>query len=444
MTTPFENIFEAQKKVVDAWSETAKKITENLVNGGKEKKDESDFWTDWLKTQATAWEDMMTKKNYEQAFANAPEQMKKWAEAQTRLARQWMDFYHENASKFGFKSPEMDRYFQSDFFTKNMKNWQEWTAKSTDRTMEMLMGKLPFSQQFHLENFKLLFESMQGHWQQMQKMMEFGITDWRGIGQFLPFEKYSEMIGRFMGFKPAKDLEEMMEQSNAMFEKYLKQLQESTDTAGEWMEKWQGLGTQLSLGQFNAIFPAAMEINQEVRDGMDKLYHLAGNGQEVKAAHVVNDLRFAYTAFLVKTAEMQMQVYEASKGVLPAAFKAFAEEMKNEEASPDFQSFFAKYINLLEASLLELMETKEYASMQGELAKSAANVKGKVDELTELAFENTPFLTNTFAKEMATENAALRKKIRAVEARLRALENADATGKKASPAKRNGRKTTAK
>ena len=426
MKTSFDTLLEGQKKAFDLWSETTRKMADTFA-GGLPKEQASDVMNEWLENQKKYWDTILNAGNLKNAFERAPEDMKKWAEAQTEFAKKWMEFHQENSKQYGLKKEDFERFFRSE--NEAVKSWQNWMEQNSDWVQRNIMNNMPFSQQYHLRNFKDLYESMSHYWDYLHKMIEFGMTEWNAVGRIITPESYRELIGKFMGFKPVKDVEEWIKQSNEIFEKYTEIFRETSMT-DDWNNLWTQLSSAYREGKPIHPFQGLQDINLHIKDAFDRFYNMAGQGREVEMARELKDIQFTFLAFIIRGIEIQTKVYEASQPALTQAMDKLYHGYQKDKVMPDYHTFFNEYVNQLEITLLELMKGKEYASLQGDLSKLAAILKGKMDHLYELAFTDTPFLMKSFSNEVAKEMAALRKRIRDLEMRLSQVDHPVAEKKK--------------
>ena len=69
-----------------------------------------------------------------------------------------------------------------------------------------------------------------------------------------------------------------------------------------------------------------------------------------------------------------------------------------------------------------MLESKSYSVLQADVSKLGVTVKGKLDELIELSFNETPFLMKSDGDDLAKEAHTLRRKVRDMEKRLKDME----------------------
>ena len=142
MKTSFDTLLEGQKKAFDLWSETTRKMADTFA-GGLPKEQASDVMNEWLENQKKYWDTILNAGNLKNAFERAPEDMKKWAEAQTEFAKKWMEFHQENSKQYGLKKEDFERFFRSE--NEAVKSWQNWMEQNSDWVQRNIMNNMPFS-----------------------------------------------------------------------------------------------------------------------------------------------------------------------------------------------------------------------------------------------------------------------------------------------------------
>ncbi|MCB0656518.1 MAG: hypothetical protein KDC57_10305 [Saprospiraceae bacterium] len=419
MKTNIDTLLEGQKKAFDLWTETTRKMADAFA-GGLPKEEPTGVLDEWLDNQKKYWDAILNTGNLKNAFERAPEDMKKWAEAQTEFATKWLEFYQEFAGHYGMKNEDLKRFFKAENLT--VKSWQEWMDKNNEWVQKNILDNMPFSQQFHLRNFKDLYESMGRYWDYFNKMIEYGITEWNSVGRIITPDAYRDIIGKFIGFKPVKDVEDWIRQTNELFEKYIEFYKE-TGITQDWTDLWTKMSSAYRDGKSVEGYQGLLDLNQHMKEGLDRFYHLAGKGKEVEMGRELKEIQFTYLAFIIRSMEIQTRVFEVSQPALTQTLDTLYHAYQQDKKMPDYHTFFQEYVNQLEKSLIQLMEGVDYATMQGELSKLAAVLKGKMDHLYELAFDGTPFLMKSFSDEVAKEMAALRKRIRDLEMRLAKVDH---------------------
>ena len=422
MANQFDTFLEGQKKAFDFWTDTSKKMMNTLAEPFGEGTEKEDFLSSWFASQKKIWEEAMTFSDLKKVYDQTPEKLRDWAKLQTEFAQKWMDFYAKNADRMGVKLPPVNGTAGPDFFTKTPKEWTEWIEQANKWWQDNLMMKLPYPQDFHFKNFNDLYKNMFQLWEPMRRMIQYGIDDWKGIDMFIKPEEYQKIIGQFIGIKPITNVPELLKQANEMFVQSASWLEDLSTGMKDIQAQWKMIGENLSAWNPGHALQVVLGLNEALQDNMDSMYNMAGQNKEVEMARIIKDIQFTYTAFILRTAEMQGKVMQVGQYALPETIQFFGEKLKEGKELPDYQTFFNEYANILEKYMIEVFESKEYSLMQNEVAKAGVTVKSKMDQLTELAFSDFPFLMQSHADEVAIENRALRKKIRSLEQRMAALE----------------------
>jgi len=424
MKATMDNILEGQKKVWDFWAETSRKTAEQFNGTFQPKKPKAeDYLGSWFEMQKKLWEEGMRVANLKEIFDQDPQRLQKWANMQTEFAQQWMDFYTQNVERLGVSIPKMNGASSTPnpFQMATPKQWTDWVEQSNKWMKDALSAKLPFPQNFHFNNFNELYNNMLQYWSPIQKMMQFDISSWNGMSNFIQPEAYQKIVGQFMGYKPGMDYSKMMEQTNELFDQYIGWLNDYTENAGQMRGQMKGFTEQMAQAG-NPFFHVVLSMNEHIQEGLESFYNVAGQTKEVEMAKTIKDIQFAYIAFLMKTVDMQSMVYRAGQFALPDAIQHFSKKYQEDKALPSYQEFFNGYVNILEGYMIEVLESDEYSKLQADVAQTGIQVKSRMDGLIELAFADFPFLMQSHSDEVAVETNALRKKVRSLEIRLAEME----------------------
>ena len=102
-----------------------------------------------------------------------------------------------------------------------------------------------------------------------------------------------------------------------------------------------------------------------------------------------------------------------------ARLKSFAVSYDDTGKLPEFDEFFKKLIDHIESQVLTVVESMEYSKIQGEVAEHGTKIKEAMNGLSEILFEDVPFVTKNNIDDLASEIASLRAKVRNLEAGVR-------------------------
>lgn len=434
LTEQLETFAEGQKQVYNYWTDASKKMMGTFAGNVKSKPETvEDLLKEWYEKQQAFFEKAMKIENPQDAMSKAADNFKDWAALQVEFSEKMVNFYQKNAPKATF---EMPKAWNGDF-----NNFGEFMQKGTQWVQENILEKLPANMRPHLSNFNNAYGDMFKNWENLTKMMEYGIYSKDAVEKYFSPDAYKNFVNQFMGYNSTFNVSEMLDKTNAMFEKMMGQF--NVKMPNGMMEMWTAQTQKMSGVDMSQYFKLATDLNTQVNDSLTPYYNVLGPGKEVKAAKILKDIQFTYIAFIVKMAEMQSSVYQAGQNALPETLKAYYETFENTKKLPDYQEFFNRYINVLENHITKVLESSAYSKLQNEVAKAGLGVKTKMEELMELMFADMPIVLRSEANDIAQEANTLRKKVRALERKLEAIEKAmGGTGATAATPTRTAQKRT--
>lgn len=421
MNNPFETLLESQKKAMDAWTEWTQNVTQ-----GPKKQEPSDLLQEWYQQYQQLLQEGMNAQTPQEAFEKAPHQFQKWMELQQDFSQKWMKSMEQwqnplqNMPGAEYLSTFMPK--SSPDWTRHLDQWAEMMRPGNNWMRKSLLDRLPFVQQGHFLNFEQVYKELAKHWEDFQKMIQYGMFNQEMIDKYFSREAYHEFVSKFMGFQPIHHPHELVDKMSESFDQYFKNMEDMKPRFEEWTDTFQNHLTEMMQGNKSPMFQLALDMKKVIREGMDSGYNMAGTAREVQLARLMKEIQFGFGAFIVRSAELQTQVYEAGQFALPETLKHFYGQFSDSKQMPSYEDFFSHYINELENGIMDALESDNYSVTQSEVAKVGIQVKSNIDSFIELAFADFPFLMDSHADEVAKETHALRRKIRDLEARLRHME----------------------
>lgn len=421
MNNVFDSIMDNQKKVYDYWTDFTKKAVSNMNGNTPKSESPMDLMKTYFEEQKSLLEEF-SKIDPKEALEKSPENFKKWMTLQTEFAERWAKSYREGAEKFGVKTPQYEMPKEPFTAMENgIKQWADWSKQANDWLKTNILSKMPTEMQGHYKNFSASYADLYKQWESFSKMIQFGATQKEIVDKYFSTDAYKSFIDKFMNFKSIGNVNEVLENANNYFEEYIAALGKLAPNANDMSQNWKKMLEQFASSDLSPLFKTALELNSQLQHNSQPLFNIV-EGKEAKAAKILRDIQFAYTAYIVKSSDMQTKVYQAGSTVLPEVLKSYYEGVKEGNKLPNYQEFYTQYINALEKVILVVLESSEYSVLQSDVAKTGVTVKAKYEELVELAFSDMPFVMKSQVDDVALENATLRKKLRDVEARLAALE----------------------
>jgi predicted flap endonuclease-1-like 5' DNA nuclease len=425
MNKQFEAVLEGQKKAMNFWADMSDQMTKTFKVNGKDKKpkDSLEFVTDWYQKQQQLWQEAANMGDPQKAFEQAPELFRKWAELNQSFSEEWLEYYKHNAGKMGLDMPQAPDIFSANYLQDGLKQWNKWVEDNAFNWRDQLMPKLPFNMQPHFSSFLKSFDGIHQYWEPISRMIQNGLVDKSIVDRYFAPDAYQQVVNQMFGFKAIGNVSDLIDNVNEWFEKA------AVHTNTEWKdftsvsESWQKKMNAYSQEKV-PFYQMANDFNQQLRDQILPFYNVAAQGRETEIAKYQRDIQFAYVSFILKTAELQSKVYEAGQFAMPDTIRAYSEEYKQTKELPEYEAFFKRYINVLEDAVLETLHSDDYSTLQSEVAATGTNIRLMSEKLMELMMSDLPFLTKTDGDDIAKENASLRRKVRNLEHRLAALEEA--------------------
>lgn len=428
MSNPFDSILDNQKKAFEYWTDFSKKAATSFATNGRKAADTpAELLQEYYEFQKSFFEEMSQIGDPKEIFAKSPERFKNWVDVQTEFAERWLKLYKDNAESYGTKMPQWDMLSNpmkgfDGGFNGGLTDLNGFIKKSSDWLRDNVMEKMPPQMQAYYKDFSASYSDLHKYWDSFTKMMQYGITQKEIIDKYFKPDAYKGFVDKFMGFKSFGDTNELLDNANSYFEQMIANVSKFAPNAGSVNDAWKKTAEQLASNNFSPLFKNVLDMSNQMQHELTPVFNIMGEGKEVKIARLLKDIQFAYIAYVVKNSDMQTKIHQAGTVALPIVLKAYSEKYAKTQDLPDYKAFYSAYVNELEKHILTVLESSEYSILQNDVAKSAIAVKSKHDELIELMFSDLPFMMKSQSDEIALETSTLRKKLRALEERLAALE----------------------
>jgi BMFP domain-containing protein YqiC len=425
MNNPWDALLDNQKKVMEFWGRLASQTAPTPNETGKHSTKENDIFSEWMNQQKSFWEKWTQSAQSEDSVKAMPEQFRQWMEMQQRMTEQYAAMYKEQASKMGLNWPQPDLsvFMPNRIMEENFKQWKSWSQGGDKWMRNTLMAKMPYNMQPHYNNFVEFFDDLHRYWEPFSRMIQNGIFDKELVEKYFTRDAYLKTVNQLMGFKPVGNVTELIDYVNHYFERIMSQVGEEGSKWTAVSDNWREKMTDFISGSHVPMLQFGNDLNNRLRDQLTPFFNIAAQGRQTEVAKLLRDVQFGYISFILKTSELQSKVYDAGQYALPDVLRRYYETYQKNRETPDFQAFLHTYINELENRILEVLNADDYSMLQSEIAALGANLKQTSDRASELIWSDMPFITRSEGDDFAREAAAIRKKMRALEQRLEALEN---------------------
>lgn len=387
----------------------------------------ADAFTALWKQQEQLWKSAMEQGG--KYFGQQPDMTRQWQDLQAGFLKQWSQMAEaamDRSRMAGIPDP-------SGYMKRFAEETEKWFAGA-------FRDRLPEQLRPHFQTYFDLYRMFHQQWENLEAMVRNGMVDPKHVWQWVDPRQYGESMGRIMGFKPMKDLDEAVRQANRYFEEMRAMVMRMVPAAEErWVEMTQAY-RDWTGNKTMEFFPFLHGMQELMKQNLEPYFHAAGQDVQGEVLRKVKDMHFAYVAYLNHTHHMQRMVMDAGATVLPDLLQEARKQYTESQEMPSMEDFFRQYVDRLEAAIVEVMHTEEYSTVQNEVMKAGTTSKRIFEEIMEIVLKDWPFLTKKEADDLVRETTLLKRRVRDLEARLKSVNGngtpspADAGTSQALPA----------
>lgn len=433
MKTIFNDVLESQKKAFDLWSDLSSKVIDtSTTNGTKAYATKNQtFVQDWFNKNTAIINDAMKSNDPAKVLETAPQAFQKMMNSQVEYFENWRNAFTEQLKTAKFEMPGFDKKAIEKSVETATTEWNKWMQQSTKWMEENVVKHIPAPIKPAFESFQKSYATIQNTWEPITKMIKNGITQSEFINAFMPADFNQQLINQMMGFKMTTNPTELLEQSNKMFENWIKQssqVQPSFDKMIHWMDE---ANKNFDLKNVNPMFGMISDMTHQMRSTIEPMFNMMDNNDQTEIVKIMKDIQFSWSSYIIKNAEMQAKMYENSRHALPEIMKTYTDKYKNSKEMPNTMDFFKQYMDTLEKYMLQVLDTKEYSVLQADASKLSVEIKSKFDQITEKVLAPMPILTKTIGNEISKELSDLKRKVRTLEQELKSVQTVSTTAAKA-------------
>lgn len=433
MKTIFTDVLENQKKAFDMWSDLSSKVIESTTTNGTKAfatKNQT-FVQDWFNKNTAIINDAMKSNDPAKVMETAPQAFQKMMDSQIEFFEKWRNAYTEQIKAVASEMPGFDKKAIDKSIETATAEWKKWMDNSTQWMEENVVKHIPASVKPAFESFQKSYATIQNMWEPITKMIKNGINQNDFVQSFIPADFYKNLVNQMMGYKMTNNPSDILEQSNKMFDTWINQVQNAHPTFDKMVNWMNETNKNWDLKAVNPMFGFISDMTAQMRSHIEPMFNMMDNNDQTEIIKIMKDIQFAFSAYIMKNAEMQTKMYENSRHALPEIMKAYTAKFNETKQMPDAMEFFKQYMDVLEKYMLEVLDTKEYSVLQADASKLSVQIKSKFDEIAEKMMAPMPILTKSIGNELSKEIADLKRKVRTLEQELKA---ASATKVSATPA----------
>ena len=423
-TNYFEQLAENQQKMMDSWTDYSKKVMHSFQGNGAANQTGQELFGEWFNKQRGVMESAIQPSNPQATMTNAMENYKRMMDIQLEYTQKWMEMsQHQMKNMMPGQQNEW-----TNFFSGGNKMLEEWIEQTNKLIRNQMMPFMPFSMMPRMNSIGNAYQDLYKYWEDITKSIQSGVVDQEMVKTWLSPDAYQAMLNKLTDFNLSDTMKSAAEHATTMFTDYTNWLSEQTSGFTQNFPKSFAMSSETNPW---------MHLMSEIQSRIEKSYApltMMNQGKQSQMIDLVREAQREYINFAIKGTEFQIRLFEAGQKALPEAINAMGEQYKKEEKLPEYDAFFNTFVSLLEAYMIEIFETEEYASLQNQMAMAGVKVKNRMDKYMELMFEGAPFTRRSETEELAKEVAELKRKLRTVEKSLKAAESAPAPAAPAASA----------
>lgn len=420
MKTIFNDVLDNQKKVFDMWSDLSSKVIESTTTNGAKTfatKNQT-FVQDWFNKNSAIVKDAFKTNDAAKAIEVAPQTFQKMIESQIEFFENWKNAYTEQIKSFSAEIPGFDKKAFEKSIEAATAEWNKWMDNSTKWMEENVVKHIPAPVKPAFESFQKSYATIQKMWEPITNMIKNGVNQTEFVNSFIPADFYKNLVNQMMGYKLTNTPSELLEQTNKMFDNWIKQVQTTQPSYDKFINWMNETNKNWDVKAMNPVFGFMTEMTQQMKNHIEPLFNVMENNDQTETVKIIKDIQFMMSSYIVKSFEMQAKMYENTRHALPEIMKTFTAKFNETKQMPDTMEFFKQYMDVLEKYMLEVLNTKEYSTLQAETSKISVQIKSKFDEIAEKALAQVPVLTKSIGNELSKEIADLKRKIRVLEQSL--------------------------
>jgi hypothetical protein len=385
--SPFQQLLDQQSQLMDNWMEFSKKVGENLVNPGP------------------------SANGTEASSSAAPTQVfESWFKQQQDMANNFFGAYRTKPTNSLFMFTPEQLKGQFDMYM----NWfQQYQKMMKDAGIESPI--MSFSEQVgqigqQIDQFSRLFSELAKSWEPFTRLVQQGANVEQIMSEWMKPEAYKQMFDNMMGAMNMETAWEKASEMQTRFVQFMDQMQQGN---------FERLSVTVGMKPW---FDMMHKMNDQVPQNLAPFSQSLTRSRESEIFRLMQEVGLGMSDYNLKMTELQANYYQTSYDALGKTVQEEVAKFQKDPTSLNYETFFKGYLDQLESTLTAAFETAEYGKLQNAVAKTGAELKNKMENITELMFAGTPFMVRSQGEDLAGEIQSLKRKVRSLESQLKAAK----------------------
>jgi len=488
-----DTIVEAQKNVVDTMVENTRKMANGntMLNETAEKGGE--WYKQWLENQkqvVAGATDKATEAtdNTKQAATKTAEFYQNWYNQQMDWAKRFWDTTTgamQNAASTATSNATNGNPMESmmngwNNAMQGMNNgFQSWNNMASGmNTMSNWMNAAQNNNPFNMEAWKSAGQNFNGFFNQWYEMLnnsakqmgegfqngnaqdayrnmlnsaegftrfaEMFMPMWKSIQdktfntdmfrQMMNPAQYQELMDKYFGFLP-QQARTYIQQLTTMMQDWMKQGSTAGLNAYQQMRSNMGQMAPMMGGSdaFSGMLSAYQNMHSMFQNAVSPITKMVTPNAHTRAMSEWQDIMNRMVVFSIKNAEMQHLTYQQGVKVMDRLAENITTKMQNGEEVKSLMSLYQEWLNLSDATFVQLFESDAYSQLMAEVSGMQLRLKKDIELQMEKGMVNVPVATRSELDELYKTIYDLKKQVRELERKAENMTT-PATATAAAPA----------
>lgn len=473
-----DTIVEAQKNVVDMMVENTRKIANGNTTLNETAEKGGEWYKQWLDNQKqvvakTTEQATNVGDTTKQAASKTSEFYQNWYNQQMEWAKRFWDTTTgamQNAaasatSGTGNGNPMegmmngMNNAFQN--WNAGMQNWNNMA--SAQNSWNNWMQQMQSANPFNMDAMKSTTENWTSFVNQWQEMLKNGFSDaqkafqngtsqdayrnmlnsaegftrfaemmqpmWKSIQDktfnteafksLMNPAQYQELMDKYFGFLPAQ-ARTYIQQVTTLMQDAMKQ----SGTAGlNAFQQFRGtMGNMMpsmdSTGAFGQLLSGYQQMQNFFQSAVSPIAKMVTPNAATRSMTEWQDIMNRMVVYSIKNSELQYMTYQQGTKVMDRLAENITTKIQNGEEIKSLMSLYQEWLNLSDATFVQLFESDEYSQLMAEVSGMQLRLKKDMENQMEKSLVNVPVATRSELDELYKTIYDLKKHVRELERKV--------------------------
>jgi hypothetical protein len=280
------------------------------------------------------------------------------------------------------------------------------------------MNKNVFENMFQAQSTML---KMQEFYAPFMKAMQSGKMNMDSFKKMMDPAEYKKNIeNMFGGMFPQNNMNEVftgyVKQVQAMFGNSQNMNKEVYDNIQNMMKSF----PQLFTGDMGKMMSTYNQVSDTLHKNVAPFVKMMAPGKEKEKMEAAIETMDKIAVYNLKNTQLQYLMYNAGQKAIEKSMTSVADKFNSKAEVTSFKTFFQEWINVNEASYLDLFNEDEFSALKAEVMSLSLAIKKDMENQFESQFSNLPFVFKSEMNELYQTIHTLKNKVKSLESKLAA------------------------